>query len=177
MLQCIKLEQFLPNFILMVQKAQASRDVWFLKDSTSYPTYLWLYIQEQRSSSIKKFLTQWHSPVKQNTLEQKRVSSTSKARLVHTAGTKVFYLFFHLKLGISYFFFQSLYFLCQSLFNDKTRQGWTMETQKRHKNGCYKLITVECHAVTNKCGCGINTERKAGIAQRYLNSLLFACYF
>lgn len=68
------------------------------------------------------------------------VSSTSKARLVHIAATKVFYLFFHLKLGISYFFFQSLYFLCQSLFNDKTRQGWTMETQKHHKNGCYRLI-------------------------------------
>lgn len=108
---------------------------------------------------MKKFLTQGHSPVKQNTLEQKQVSSTSKARLVHTAATKVFYLFFHLKLGISYFFFQSLYFLCQSLFNDKTRQGWTMETQKRHKNGCYKLITVECHAVTDKCGRGINTQR------------------
>lgn len=79
---------------------------------------------------LKNSLTQWHSPVKENTLQQKWVSSTSKARLFHTSGTKVFYLFFHLKLGISYFFFQSLYFLCQSLFNDKTdRIG-----QWKHKN-------------------------------------------
>lgn len=106
-----------------------------VKDSTSYPTFLWLYSQEQCSSSIKKkFLAQWHSPVKKNTPEQKWVSSTSKARLVHTAGTKVFYLFLHLKLGISYFFFQSLYFLCQSLFNDKTRQGLDNgNTKKGHK--------------------------------------------
>lgn len=66
-------------------------------------------------------------------LEQKWVSSASKASLFHASGTKAFYLFFHLKLGISYFFFQSLYFLCQSLFNDKTdRIGqWKQNHQKK----------------------------------------------
>lgn len=177
MLQCIKLEQFLPNFTLTVQKAQASRGVW-----RTAPVILHFYgfiaknsvAPASKKSSLPNDIHQW----KRTHQNRNEWAAHPRQGWFTLLALKYFTCF-----SISSWEFPTSSFRasisCVKAFSmTKQDKGWTMETQKKAtKNGCYKLITVECQAVTNKCGRGIDTERKAGIAQRYLNSLLLACYF
>lgn len=109
---------------------------------------------------MKEFLTQGHSPVKQNTLEQKQWAAHPRQGWFTLLPLKCFTCF-----SISSWEFPTSSFRasisCVKAFS-MTKQDRV--GQWKHKNTTKMdatdwLITLECHAVTDKCGCGTNTQR------------------